>query len=151
MFLSQFGTHNAYSVAAIMDMAGKNDDFEFQCLHGMGRPLYDQIVDKDKFNRPCRIYAPVGTHKDLLGYLVRRLLENGANSSFVNKLADDKTPIEEIVFDPVARIAALTSKPHPRIPLPRDIYGDWENSHGIDLSNSHELADAETPDGCCSK
>ena len=88
---------------------------------------------------PCRIYAPVGTHKDLLGYLVRRLLENGANSSFVNELADDKTPIEKIVVDPVARIAALKSKPHPKIPLPRDIYGDWRNSQGIDLSNSLEL------------
>lgn len=133
-FYPQFGTHNAYSVAAIMEMAGSTE-FEFQCLHGMGRPLYDQIVDKNKFNRPCRIYAPVGTHKDLLGYLVRRLLENGANSSFVNKLADDQTPIEKIAFDPVARIAALANKPHPKIPLPKDIYGAWQNSTGIDLSN----------------
>ena len=135
-FYPQFGTHNAYSAAAIMEIAGKNRDFEFQCLHGMGRPLYDQIVDKNKFNYPCRIYAPVGTHKDLLGYLVRRLLENGANSSFVNKLADDKTPIDKIIIDPVARVAALTSKPHPHIPLPKDIYGLWENSLGIDLSDS---------------
>jgi RHH-type proline utilization regulon transcriptional repressor/proline dehydrogenase/delta 1-pyrroline-5-carboxylate dehydrogenase len=138
-FYSQFGTHNAYSVAAIMEIAGSNTEFEFQCLHGMGRPLYDQIVDKNKFNRPCRIYAPVGTHKDLLGYLVRRLLENGANSSFVNKLADDKTPIEKIIVDPVARIAALSSMPHPRIPTPKDIYGDWQNSQGIDLSDSLQL------------
>lgn len=137
-FYSQFGTHNAYTVAAIMEMAGANTEFEFQCLHGMGRPLYDQIVDKNKFNRPCRIYAPVGTHRDLLGYLVRRLLENGANSSFVNKLADDKTPIEKIIIDPVARIAALTSKPHPQIPLPKDIYGDWKNSYGIDLSDDSQ-------------
>lgn len=139
-FYSQFGTHNAYSAAAIMEMAGDNRDFEFQCLHGMGRPLYDQIVDKNQFNRPCRIYAPVGTHRDLLGYLVRRLLENGANSSFVNKLADDSTPVEAIVFDPVARVAALASKPHPRIPLPRDIYHDWQNSEGLDLSNTDVLA-----------
>ena len=121
-----------------MEIAGNNTEYEFQCLHGMGRPLYDQVVDKSKFDRPCRIYAPVGTHKDLLGYLVRRLLENGANSSFVNKLADDKTPIEQIAYDPVARIAALNSKPHPRIPLPNAIYGAWQNSSGFDLSNPQE-------------
>ncbi|EKD71632.1 MAG: hypothetical protein ACD_46C00140G0005, partial [uncultured bacterium] len=138
-FYSQFGTHNAYSVAAIMEMAG-NTEFEFQCLHGMGRPLYDQIVDKNKFNRACRIYAPVGTHKDLLGYLVRRLLENGANSSFINRLADDKIPIEKIVDDPVVRMAALEHKPHPRIPLPKNIYGEWENSQGIDLSDPTQFS-----------
>lgn len=137
-FYPQFGTHNAYSVAAIMEMAG-DTRFEFQCLHGMGRPLYDQIVNPEKYHLPCRIYAPVGTHQDLLGYLVRRLLENGANSSFVNKLADDKTPLEQMVVDPVARIAALTHKPHPRIPLPKDIYGAWENSEGMDWSNAIEL------------
>lgn len=138
-FYAQFGTHNAYSVAAILEMAGNNNEFEFQCLHGMGRPLYDQVVDKEKFNRTCRIYAPVGTHKDLLGYLVRRLLENGANSSFVNKLADDKTPIEKIVVDPVQRMAELKSKPHPRIPNPKHIYDHWENSQGIDLSDTSQL------------
>lgn len=140
-FYSQFGTHNAYSVAAIVEIADNHSDFEFQCLHGMGRPLYDQIVDKTKFNLPCRIYAPVGTHKDLLGYLVRRLLENGANSSFVNRLADDKTPVESIVFDPVSRVTSLAAKPHPHIPLPKDLYGDWQNSQGIDLSNPKELAE----------
>lgn len=134
-FYPQFGTHNAYSVAAILEMAGTRE-FEFQCLHGMGRSLYDQVVDKNQFNRPCRIYAPVGTHRDLLGYLVRRLLENGANSSFVNRLADDKTPVEKIIIDPVARIAALESKPHPKIPLPKNIYNEWENSQGIDLSDA---------------
>lgn len=138
-FFAQFGTHNAYSVAAILDIAGNNTEFEFQCLQGMGRPLYDQIVDATQFNRPCRIYAPVGTHKDLLGYLVRRLLENGANSSFINRLADEKIPIEKIVCDPVARIAALAQKPHPRIPNPRDIYGAWQNSQGIDLSDMSNL------------
>lgn len=143
-FYSQFGTHNAYSVAAIMEMAGNRTDFEFQCLHGMGAPLYHQIVDKEKFNRACRIYAPVGTHRDLLGYLVRRLLENGANSSFVNKLADDKTPVEQIVFDPVERVEKLASKPHPKIPSPQNIYGKWKNSQGLDLSNDHVLADVKT-------
>lgn len=137
-FYPQFGTHNAYSAAAIMSMAG-DTPFEFQCLHGMGRPLYDQIVDKTQYNKPARIYAPVGTHKDLLGYLVRRLLENGANSSFVNALSDDDTPAEKIVYDPVARMASLENKPHPRIPLPRDIYGDWQNSAGIDLSDDNVL------------
>jgi len=138
-FYSQFGTHNAYSVAAIIEMTNSTSECEFQCLQGMGRPLYDQIVDKNKFNRPCRIYAPVGTHKDLLGYLVRRLLENGANSSFINKLADNNMPIEKIVADPIARIAALAYKPHPHIPKPKDIYNDWQNSQGIDLSDSSQL------------
>lgn len=149
-FYPQFGTHNAYSVAAILEMAGEHKTFEFQCLHGMGRPLYDQIVDQAQFNHPCRIYAPVGTHRDLLGYLVRRLLENGANSSFINRLADDKIPLDKIILDPVARITALEKKPHPKILLPRDMYGEWENSQGIDLSNSieqqklyRELAKAE--------
>ncbi|TAK72257.1 MAG: aldehyde dehydrogenase family protein, partial [Gammaproteobacteria bacterium] len=135
-FYPQFGTHNAYSVAAILEMTQPHHlEFEFQCLHGIGRPLYDQIVDKNR----CRIYAPVGTHRDLLGYLVRRLLENGANTSFINRLADDTIPIEKIIADPVARIAALPSKPHPNIPLPKDIYGAWQNSMGIDLSNRSQF------------
>lgn len=142
-FYSQFGTHNSYSVAAVMEMADNKNDYEFQCLHGMGRPLYDQVVDKNGFDTPTRIYAPVGTHRDLLGYLVRRLLENGANSSFVNKLADDKTPVAELVYNPVKRVAVLNHKPHPRIPSPENIYADWKNSQGIDLSNSHELEDLE--------
>jgi RHH-type proline utilization regulon transcriptional repressor/proline dehydrogenase/delta 1-pyrroline-5-carboxylate dehydrogenase len=140
-FYPQFGSHNAYTVAAIMEMAGTRTDFEFQCLHGMGRPLYDQIVDKTQYQRNCRIYAPVGTHKDLLGYLVRRLLENGANTSFVNRLADESIPVEKIVIDPVARVSALTHKPHPRIPKPSDIYGQWENSAGLDLSNETVLGE----------
>lgn len=144
-FYPQFGTHNAYSAAAILEMTNElvphdSRRFEFQCLHGMGRPLYDQIVDKNGFNRPCRVYAPVGTHKDLLGYLVRRLLENGANSSFVNRLSDDNTAVEDIIIDPVARISSLEKKPHPLIPLPKDIYGKWQNSDGLDLSDPTQLA-----------
>lgn len=132
----QFGTHNAHSVAAILEMAGTRKDFEFQCLHGMGEPLYDQLIA----NTPCRIYAPVGSHKDLLGYLVRRLLENGANTSFINRIADEKTPIEDIIADPVTKIANLATKPHPRIPLPKNIYGaERTNSQGLDLSNCHTL------------
>lgn len=139
-FYPQFGTHNAYSVAAILSLKTKDQPFEFQCLHGMGEPLYDQIVGPKNLNVPCRIYAPVGSHKDLLGYLVRRLLENGANSSFINAIADENIPIEKIVADPVERITALAIKPHPRIPLPRDIYGpERKNSAGIDLSNQDEL------------
>ncbi len=139
-FYPQFGTHNAYSAAAILELAQGRKDFEFQCLHGMGQTLYDQIVDKNAFDVPCRIYAPVGTHKDLLGYLVRRLLENGANTSFINRLADEDTPIEKIIADPVARIAALAHKPHPHIPLPKHLYGHERlNSSGVDLTNMQTL------------
>lgn len=138
-FYSQFGTHNANTVAAILEMAKNNKEYEFQCLHGMGRPLYDQFLKPDHITAPVRIYAPVGTHQDLLGYLVRRLLENGANSSFVNLLADEETPMEKIIIDPVERIKSLKHKPHPRIPLPKDIYSLWENSSGIDLSNHAAL------------
>jgi RHH-type proline utilization regulon transcriptional repressor/proline dehydrogenase/delta 1-pyrroline-5-carboxylate dehydrogenase len=140
-FYPQFGTHNAYSVAAILELAGTSRDFEFQCLHGMGQPLYDQIVGNDHLDIPCRIYAPVGSHKDLLGYLVRRLLENGANTSFINRIADENLPIDKIIIDPQARINQLASKPHPHIPLPRDIYQpERKNSQGLDLSNATVLA-----------
>ncbi|HSW69492.1 MAG TPA: bifunctional proline dehydrogenase/L-glutamate gamma-semialdehyde dehydrogenase PutA [Gammaproteobacteria bacterium] len=139
-FYPQFGTHNAYSVAAILEIAGTGREFEFQCLHGMGRTLYDQVVGKDNLNIPCRIYAPVGTHKDLLCYLVRRLLENGANSSFINCIANDDMPIEKIIQDPVLKIAALKQKPHPYIPLPKNLFGQERlNSSGVDFSNMQTL------------
>lgn len=138
-FYGQFATHNAYSVAAVLEMAGDRRDFEFQCLHGMGYSLYDQIVGKDKMNLPCRVYAPVGGHEDLLPYLVRRLLENGANTSFVNRIIDAEQPIEDIIADPVAKVRSFTNKRHPGIPLPRDIYGTRKNSTGIDLSDLLEL------------
>lgn len=144
-FYPQFGTHNAFSVAAILEMVGTNRDFEFQCLHGMGTPLYDNVVGKENFDAACRIYAPVGSHKDLLGYLVRRLLENGANTSFINLIADDEIPLEKIVVDPVERIANLTNKPHTRIPLPNEIYGnERKNSKGIDLSNMNVLTELKS-------
>jgi RHH-type proline utilization regulon transcriptional repressor/proline dehydrogenase/delta 1-pyrroline-5-carboxylate dehydrogenase len=140
-FYPQFGTHNALSVAAILELAGERRDFEFQCLHGMGQPLYNQIVGKENENVPCRIYAPVGSHKDLLGYLVRRLLENGANTSFINRIADENAPIHKIIADPVERIQSLTTKPHPHIPLPCDIFGaERKNSKGLDLSNTQTLS-----------
>lgn len=149
----QFATHNAHTVAAIYQLAGNNyylGQYEFQCLHGMGEPLYEQVVGKineGKLNRPCRIYAPVGTHETLLAYLVRRLLENGANTSFVNRIADATLPIEELIADPVKAVESLATTegqvglPHPRIALPRNLYGEKRtNSSGLDMSNEHRLA-----------
>lgn len=132
-----FATHNAHSLAAIIDMAGNDTSgFEFQRLHGMGEPLYHQIVGTDKGRYPTRVYAPVGNHQDLLPYLVRRLLENGANSSFVNRLQNDKVPLDEMVRDPIDYIRALDSKPHPKIPLPKHIYGAQRpNAEGIEFAN----------------
>lgn len=143
-FYCEFGTHNAYSAAAIMEMTKTSPvAFEFQCLYGMGRPLYDQIIKDTPYH--CRIYAPVGTHEDLLGYLVRRLLENGANSSFLHRLADEKTPLDTMLIDPVARMDALPNKPHPEIPLPKNIYVQWQNSEGLDLSDAKSYSRLELP------
>jgi RHH-type proline utilization regulon transcriptional repressor/proline dehydrogenase/delta 1-pyrroline-5-carboxylate dehydrogenase len=149
----QFATHNAHTLAAIYQLAGNNyypGQYEFQCLHGMGEPLYEQVVGKvadGKLNRPCRIYAPVGTHETLLAYLVRRLLENGANTSFVNRIADTSLPIDELVADPVTAVEKLGASegaiglPHPKIPLPRELYGETRvNSAGLDMANEHRLA-----------
>ena len=136
-FFPQFATHNAHTVAAVRVLAGKRGDFEFQRLHGMGDTLYDQIVAPDL---PCRVYAPVGGHEDLLAYLVRRLLENGANTSFVNRLVDESAPVDDIVADPVERLASLKRKPHPRIPLPAALYEpERRNSRGLDLSDPETL------------
>lgn len=149
----QFATHNAHTLSAIYHLAGQNyypGQYEFQCLHGMGEPLYEQVVGnvcEGKLNRPCRIYAPVGTHETLLAYLVRRLLENGANSSFVNRIADHSITLQELIADPVLTVDAMAfedgayGSPHPKIPLPRALYGaDRANSAGIDLANEHRLA-----------
>src|SRR5262249_31101154 len=119
---------------------GNGRDYEFQRLQGMGEALYEQIVGPEHMDRPCRIYAPVGSHEDLLPYLVRRLLENGANTSFVNRIVDDRQPIDEIIADPIARLAQLPVKPHPRIPLPRDLYGpERQNAEGLDLNDPTAL------------
>jgi RHH-type proline utilization regulon transcriptional repressor/proline dehydrogenase/delta 1-pyrroline-5-carboxylate dehydrogenase len=135
-FYPCFATHNAHTLAAVLEFAGDRRDWEFQRLHGMGEALYEEVVGKDRMDRPCRVYAPVGGHEDLLAYLVRRLLENGANTSFVNRLVDEKAPIDSIIADPVAALRRLPSKPHPRIPLPRDLFGgERANSRGIDLSD----------------
>ena len=134
-FFPMFATHNAHTLAAVHVLAGATTDYEFQRLHGMGEELYDQVTGKDGLAVPCRIYAPVGAHEDLLAYLVRRLLENGANTSFVNRLADDDAPIEDIIADPVEQISAAQPKAHPRIPLPVDIFPGRRNSRGLLLSD----------------
>ena len=142
VFYPQFATHNAHTLAAVLEMAGENNDFEFQRLHGMGEPLYDQIVSPENLNIPCRIYAPVGSHEDLLAYLVRRLLENGANTSFVNRIVDEDAPIDAIIADPVAKTHGRDSKPHPRIPAPADMFGaERRNSAGLDLSDTATIRD----------
>ena len=129
-FYPQFATHNAHTLAAVSVMAGTDRNFEFQRLHGMGQALYEQVAGGTKINQPCRIYAPVGSHEDLLAYLVRRLLENGANTSFVNRLADDEAPIADIIADPVFEAGKLADLPHPRIPLPANIFSGRRNSAG---------------------
>ena len=146
----QFATHNAQTLATIYHLAGPDfrvGKYEFQCLHGMGEPLYDEVVGKEKLDRPCRIYAPVGTHETLLAYLVRRLLENGANSSFVNRISDPNISVDELVADPVDLVEANApiGKPHDLIALPKNLYGsERQNSSGIDLSNETELATLAT-------
>ena len=143
---AQFATHNALTLATIHAMAGPDftpGDYEFQCLHGMGEPLYDEVVGPDKLARPCRIYAPVGTHETLLAYLVRRLLENGANSSFVNRIADAAVPVEALLENPLTQAAALQPPglPHEHIRLPRALFGTERlNARGIDLSSEIDLA-----------
>ncbi len=141
----QFATHNAQTLATIFHLAGPDfeiGDYEFQCLHGMGEPLYDEVVGAQNLDRPCRIYAPVGTHETLLAYLVRRLLENGANSSFVNRIGDPAVPIDELITDPTVAVpgAAPLGQKHAEIALPADLYPDRRNSAGVDLSDEAALA-----------
>ena len=138
----QFATHNAQTLATIYTWAKRDGvtDYEFQCLHGMGEALYDQVVGKDNLDKPCRIYAPVGTHETLLAYLVRRLLENGANSSFVNQIVDESIPVEALTKDPVALAREQGGQPHTGIVLPLAMFGaERKNSAGIDLSNEDAL------------
>ena len=137
-----FASHNALTVATLLEWAGSTRDFEFQRLHGMGEGLYERLVRDEGYH--CRIYAPVGGHRDLLAYLVRRLLENGANSSFVHQLADERLSEAEILADPVEKIAAVEGARHPSIPLPIDLFGDRQNSSGIDLSDRDMLAKTAT-------
>ena len=138
-FHPQFATHNAHTVAACHIAAG-HTPFEFQRLYGMGDALYSDIVGSESLDRPCRIYAPVGGHEDLLAYLVRRLLENGANTSFVNRIADEAQPIEEIIRDPVEaaeaeREAGVAGRAR-ALPVPGEIFGARRNSAGLPLSEA---------------
>ncbi len=146
----QFATHNAQTLATIYQLAGSDFEvgkYEFQCLHGMGEPLYDEVVGTHNLDRPCRIYAPVGTHETLLAYLVRRLLENGANSSFVNRIADPNVSVDELVADPVdivASDACRSAPPHEQIALPsRSLRSAPANSAGSDLSNENVACGAD--------
>jgi RHH-type proline utilization regulon transcriptional repressor/proline dehydrogenase/delta 1-pyrroline-5-carboxylate dehydrogenase len=133
----QFATHNSHSVATVLECAGGRRDFEFQKLHGMGDALYDALVPEAGI--PCRVYAPVGGHRDLLAYLVRRLLENGANSSFVHQVGDPDTPLERLVADPIEALPRPYA-PHSRVPAPRFLLPDRLNSRGVDLSDRAVLA-----------
>jgi RHH-type transcriptional regulator, proline utilization regulon repressor / proline dehydrogenase / delta 1-pyrroline-5-carboxylate dehydrogenase len=136
----QFATHNAHSVASVIHFAGGNRQFEFQRLHGMGEELYAEVIGERHFDLPCRVYAPVGHHEDLLPYLVRRLLENGSNTSFVNRIVDEEAPVEDIVADPVAVVDALETLPHPHIPSPGALFGaERRNSRGVNLADPGEL------------
>jgi len=143
-----FATHNAQTIAAIHAMAnegGTRRDYEYQRLHGMGEDLYAEVSGADQLGVPCRVYAPVGSHEDLLPYLVRRLLENGANSSFVNRITDSRVRAADLVADPVATVERNTIKPHPHIPQPRDLFRSQNeprtNSMGINLANDAQLRD----------
>ncbi len=138
----QFATHNAHTLATVAEMARARgvDDYEFQCLHGMGEPLYDNVVAGIE-HRPCRIYAPVGTHETLLPYLVRRLLENGANSSFVNRIVDEAVTVAQLIEDPLDQVRRHGSGPHPAIPLPGALYAPGRrNSAGLDLADAGNIA-----------
>jgi RHH-type proline utilization regulon transcriptional repressor/proline dehydrogenase/delta 1-pyrroline-5-carboxylate dehydrogenase len=135
----QFATHNAHTIAYIRAHAGGRE-YEFQRLHGMGAEIYDAIVGPGNWDLPCRVYAPVGTHETLLPYLVRRLLENGANSSFVNRLMRKDVPVEEVIKDPVAVVESLQGHyRNPRIPLPRDLYAPRRRAAaGVNFADPHE-------------
>ena len=136
---AQFATHNAHTVAAVLNISchAHAKAFEFQNLQGMGKSLRDCLV-ADGYR--SRIYAPVGSHEDLLPYLVRRLLENGANSSFVNRIVDADYSIDDLVEDPVARLRAYKSKANPEIPQPRYIYANMrKNARGMNIADAHQL------------
>jgi len=138
----QFATHNAQTLSMIYTWAKRDNitGYEFQCLHGMGETLYDQVVGADKLDKPCRIYAPVGSHETLLAYLVRRLLENGANSSFVNQIVDESIPVDSLIQNPLVAARELQGSPHPAIKLPLEMFGaERKNSKGLDLSNEDVL------------
>jgi RHH-type proline utilization regulon transcriptional repressor/proline dehydrogenase/delta 1-pyrroline-5-carboxylate dehydrogenase len=134
-FYPQFATHNAHTLAAVLVLADDNAEFEFQRLHGMGQKLYQKVVERYG-GVACRVYAPVGRHEDLLPYLVRRLLENGANTSFVNRITDAAISVEELVGDPLEKAVACQGRPNARIPLPKDLYLPVrENASGLNIAD----------------
>ena len=138
-FAPAFATHNAQTIATILELAGDSKNFEFQRLHGMGEELYKDMIHQEGLGYRCRIYAPVGNYRDLLPYLVRRLLENGANNSFVNQIADTSFPVEKLNISPVDQLRSQTSYRHPKISLPQDLFGPGrKNSPGIDLNQPFE-------------
>jgi len=144
-FYPQFATHNAHTIAVVTELAGDRLDYEFQRLHGMGEDLYGAVMSQPGFRHACRVYAPVGEHEDLLPYLVRRLLENGSNTSFVNRIVDEELPVAEVARDPIEQVASTEPVAHPAIPLPRNLYGDERvNSAGLNLDKDADaLACAE--------
>ena len=138
----QFATHNAQTLSTIYTWAKRDgiSNYEFQCLHGMGETLYDQVVGAENLDKACRIYAPVGSHETLLAYLVRRLLENGANSSFVNQIVDESIPIDSLISNPIEVARSLNGVPHTGIALPLAMFGaERKNSTGIDFSDEDVL------------
>ena len=138
----QFATHNAHTLASIIHFAGSRRDFEFQRLHGMGQELYAEVINPERFNRPCRVYAPVGSHEDLLPYLVRRLLENGSNTSFVNRILDESIPVEDIIKDPIETALEHDCRPHSAIPAPGDIFlPERPNSKGVNLADHNAASE----------
>lgn len=138
----QFATHNVQTMCTIHEL-GQGKQFEFQCLYGMGESLYDNIIGKENFDRQVRVYAPVGTHATLLAYLVRRLLENGANSSFVHQLVDKNVPVEKLVTPPWKLYQNSLGEPNKHVNQPLDLFKDRRNSSGIDFSNEFELEKLE--------
>lgn len=148
----QFATHNAHTLAAVLGLArarheaiGSAVDFEFQRLHGMGTLLYDEARRQLPELPRVRVYAPVGPHADLLAYLVRRLLENGANTSFVNRFMDERVPVERVVSDPISEIETLATVEHDRIPLPIRLYGTARlNSRGVDFGRRSSIEEIQT-------
>jgi RHH-type proline utilization regulon transcriptional repressor/proline dehydrogenase/delta 1-pyrroline-5-carboxylate dehydrogenase len=139
VFYPQFATHNAYTAAAIYHYGKQHPGYEFQRLHGMGESLYTEIIENRKWHRPCRIYAPVGYFHELLPYLVRRLLENGANTSFINQINNPDISIEQLISNPITSVTSLS--PQSQIVLPRDLYGKSRlNSQGTNLADPEELA-----------
>ncbi|HEY8035884.1 MAG TPA: bifunctional proline dehydrogenase/L-glutamate gamma-semialdehyde dehydrogenase PutA [Methylobacter sp.] len=137
-FYPQFASHNAHTVAAIHQLGQQHPGYEFQRLHGMGESLYREIIEVQNWRTPCRVYAPVGAYHELLPYLVRRLLENGANTSFINQISRQDISVDELISDPVAAVRISINQP--LIVLPRNLFGEQRvNSSGLNLADPEQL------------